>query len=136
MKHFKLAFVCTLGIATGATFASAAQTTAQKEAGHTTHSHKHGESCGHTAVKHESHVDYLHDGHLHGMEKGKQVEHKLAINSKNPAKENPVNHADSHKHGPSCGHEAIPHGDHSDYLVDGKLHHVHGSHCDEHGTLN
>jgi hypothetical protein len=32
----------------------------------------------------------------------------------------------SHKHGPSCGHEPVPHGDHIDYLVNGRLHHPHG----------
>lgn len=29
------------------------------------HSHTHGPTCGHEAVIHEDHVDYLHDGHLH-----------------------------------------------------------------------
>ena len=40
-----------------------------------------------------------------------------------------------HVHGPDCGHEAVPHGDHVDYLVDGHLHHPHGEHCDDHGQL-
>jgi len=35
----------------------------------------------------------------------------------------------SHKHGPACGHEAVPHGDHTDYF-DGHLHHPHGDHWD------
>ena len=61
---------------------------------HHDHPHKHGPGCGHTAVRHGDHVDYLHDGHLH--------------------------HA---------------HGDHVDYLVDGHLHHPHGNHCDNHGPL-
>lgn len=39
------------------------------------------------------------------------------------------------EHGPGCGHEAVPHGDHVDYLVDGHLHHPHGDHCDDHGPL-
>jgi hypothetical protein len=29
-----------------------------------------------------------------------------------------------------CGHPLVPHGDHYDYLVDGRLHHPHGDHCD------
>ena len=42
-------------------------------------------------------------------------------------------HADhDHKHGPSCGHTAVKHGDHTDYLHDGHLHHPHGDHYDEH----
>ena len=45
-------------------------------------------------------------------------------------------HADHpHQHGPSCGHTAIKHGDHVDYLVDGHLHHPHGEHCDDHGPV-
>jgi len=42
-------------------------------------------------------------------------------------------HADHpHQHGPACGHTAIKHGDHLDYLHDGHLHHPHGDHVDEH----
>ncbi|MDH4076334.1 MAG: metal ABC transporter permease [Acidimicrobiia bacterium] len=37
-----------------------------------------------------------------------------------------------HEHGPGCGHEAIPHGDHVDYLHDGHRHAAHGAHYDEH----
>jgi hypothetical protein len=29
----------------------------------------------------------------------------------------------------------VPHGDHIDYLVNGRLHHPHGNHCDDHGPL-
>ncbi|HEU4542165.1 MAG TPA: metal ABC transporter permease [Jiangellaceae bacterium] len=29
------------------------------------HPHQHGEQCGHPAVEHADHTDYLHDGHLH-----------------------------------------------------------------------
>jgi zinc transport system permease protein len=29
------------------------------------HVHEHDEHCGHPAVPHEDHVDYLHEGHLH-----------------------------------------------------------------------
>ena len=35
---------------------------------HTTtgaHPHEHGEHCGHPAVTHGDHVDYVHDGHRH-----------------------------------------------------------------------
>ena len=37
-----------------------------------------------------------------------------------------------HEHGPGCGHEAVPHGDHVDYLHDGHRHAPHGAHYDEH----
>ncbi|MDP3967724.1 MAG: metal ABC transporter permease [Nocardioides sp.] len=37
-----------------------------------------------------------------------------------------------HQHGPDCGHRAIPHGDHVDYVHDGHRHAPHGQHYDEH----
>jgi zinc transport system permease protein len=41
-----------------------------------------------------------------------------------------------HEHGPGCGHLAIEHGDHVDYVHDGHRHAVHvtgeGQHYDEH----
>jgi hypothetical protein len=40
-------------------------------------------------------------------------------------------HDANHVHGPCCGHQAVPHNDHVDYLVDSRLHH----HCDDHGTV-
>ena len=45
------------------------------------------------------------------------------------------NHLDAehpHQHGPGCGHPAVPHGDHVDYLHDGHRHAVHGAHYDDH----
>src|SRR3954471_6411042 len=38
----------------------------------------------------------------------------------------------AHKHGDDCGHPAVPHGDHVDYVHDGHRHATHGSHYDEH----
>jgi zinc transport system permease protein len=37
-----------------------------------------------------------------------------------------------HEHGTDCGHPAVPHGDHVDYVHDGHRHAAHGSHYDEH----
>ncbi|GAB1667687.1 hypothetical protein Mh1961_09070 [Mannheimia haemolytica] len=37
---------------------------------HANHEHEHGEGCGHTAIKHNDHIDYLHDGHLHHNKHG------------------------------------------------------------------
>ena len=37
-----------------------------------------------------------------------------------------------HEHGPSCGHVAVPHEDHVDYVHDGHRHAPHGKHYDEH----
>ena len=42
----------------------------------------------------------------------------------------PEEHA--HEHGDDCGHPAVPHGDHIDYVHDGHRHAVHGAHYDEH----
>lgn len=106
---------------------------------HANHDHQHGPACGHTAITHDNHVDYLHDGHLHHVEGGQVVEHVLPVSSSNPAGCTPAHacggHEPAHRHGPGCGHEAVPHGDHVDYLVDGHLHHPHGDHCDDHGPV-
>jgi hypothetical protein len=107
---------------------------------HDEHGHVHGKSCGHTAVEHDGHTDYLHDGHLHHpCAHGSVEEHALAVGSANPAACTPKHscgaHPTDHAHGPGCGHEAIPHGDHVDYVVDGHLHHPHSGHCDDHGKL-
>jgi len=37
----------------------------------------------------------------------------------------------NHKHGDSCGHKPVKHGDHTDYEHDGHFHRVHGDHVDE-----
>jgi len=37
-----------------------------------------------------------------------------------------------HEHGTDCGHPAVPHADHVDYVHDGHRHAVHGEHYDEH----
>lgn len=37
-----------------------------------------------------------------------------------------------HRHGENCGHLAVPHGDHVDYVHDGHRHAPHGAHYDEH----
>lgn len=106
---------------------------------HADHSHRHGTDCGHTAIRHGDHVDYLHDGHLHHVHNDHVDEHRLEVTASNPAACTPehqcAGHAKGHQHGPGCGHEAVPHGDHVDYLVDGHLHHPHGDHCDHHGPV-
>jgi zinc transport system permease protein len=42
----------------------------------------------------------------------------------------PADHV--HRHGPDCGHSAVRHGDHVDYVHDGHRHAPHGGHYDEH----
>lgn len=105
---------------------------------HKDHPHVHGPDCEHTAIKHDDHVDYLHDGHLHHQrEDGTVEEHKLEVTAQNPTEHKLTSegHGPDHVHGPGCGHERVPHGDHVDYLVDGRLHHPHGDHCDDHGPV-
>ncbi len=104
---------------------------------HENHDHQHSEDCGHTAIKHGDHVDFLHDGHLHHQSAdGVVEEHTIPVTAENPEGcTDSAAHADGHVHGPDCGHEAVPHGDHVDYLVDGHLHHPHGDHCDDHGPV-
>ncbi len=37
--------------------------------------HEHGAACGHDAVPHDGHVDYLHEGHRHAQHAGHYDEH-------------------------------------------------------------
>lgn len=100
---------------------------------HEQHSHKHSLSCGHTKIKHEDHIDYVHDGHLHHEHNGHWDECKIEVSEQNPEECAPMSCGCDH--GGDCGHEMVPHGDHMDYLVNGRLHHVHGDHCDDHGPV-
>ena len=101
--------------------------------------HTHGKDCGHTAIKHGDHTDYLHDGHLHHAHGDHVHDCTIEVSDANPDKCTPGHncsaHDKTHVHGPGCGHEAVPHGDHTCYLVDGHLHFPHGDHCDDHGKL-
>lgn len=106
---------------------------------HAGHRHTHGPGCGHTTIAHEGHTDYLHDGHLHFVHGDHVDEHRIAVSAANPGGCTPqhacAGHLAGHTHGPGCGHEAVAHGDHTDYIVDGHLHHEHAGHCDDHGPV-
>jgi len=104
---------------------------------HEGHDHAHGPGCGHTAIRHDGHVDYLHDGHLHHPHGDRVDEHVLPVDADHPQGHTTAadGHPAEHAHGPGCGHEAVPHGDHVDFLVDGRLHHPHDDHCDDHGAV-
>jgi hypothetical protein len=108
---------------------------------HDPHSHSHDSACGHTAIKHDDHVDYLHDGHLHSPDggHGHVHEHVLADVGANRSVCTPAHtcgsHDNKHSHGSGCGHEAVPHSNHTDYLVKSHLHHPDKDHCDDHGTV-
>ena len=105
------------------------------------HAHVHSPDCEHKTIAHGDHHDYLHDGHLHHVDGGAGgvAEHTLEISAAHPADCTPEHachgHEVGHTHGPDCGHAAVPHGDHTGYLVEGHLHHPHDGHCDFHGRV-
>jgi hypothetical protein len=106
---------------------------------HESHDHAHGPGCGHKTIEHDGHTDYLHDGHMHHVH-GDHVDcHSLDVGGANPASCTSGhacgNHDSGHTHGKDCGHEAVSHGDHTDYVVGGHLHHAHDGHCDDHGPV-
>lgn len=102
---------------------------------HGEHEHKHGTDCGHQAVEHEGHIDFVHDGHLHHVHDDHVDEHSLAGNGDCTPEHKCDDHEAAHKHGPSCGHDSVPHGDHTDYIVNQHLHHPCSTHCDDHGKV-
>jgi hypothetical protein len=107
---------------------------------HDGHTHQHADGCSHATVNHAGHVDYLHDGHLHFVHEGHVDEHIVEVSTANPQDCTKAHacggHEVRHKHNAGCGHEAVPHGSHTDYLVMAHLHHAHESHCDDHGVLS
>ncbi len=106
---------------------------------HAGHDHAHGPGCGHNTIEHDGHDDYLHDGHLHHLHGDHVDEHRIAVGGENPGACTPSHdcsgHETSHAHGDGCGHDAVAHGDHTDYVVAGHLHHAHDGHCDDHGPV-
>lgn len=101
--------------------------------------HRHGPGCGHTAIRHHGHIDYLSEGHLQHPHGRRFDEHVIEVSERNPDRCMPEHRCTggdaNHVHGPGCGHEAVPHGDHVDYIVEGRLQHPHGDHCDDHGPV-
>jgi hypothetical protein len=100
--------------------------------------HAHGKACGHQALEHAGHVDFLHDGHLHHGHDGHVDEHALEVSSTNPEAEELVSRVttDAHMHGHAGEeHLSLQHGGHIDFVHDGRLHHVHGDHMDDHGLV-
>lgn len=101
---------------------------------HSSHEHTHSAGCGHTAIKHGDHIDYVHDGHLHNLHGDHIDEHVFEVSDINPVDCKPV--SCGHTHADLCGHESLPHGDHIDFIIDGRLHYPHQGHCDDHGQIN
>ncbi|HEY2049940.1 MAG TPA: hypothetical protein VGH03_11385 [Caulobacteraceae bacterium] len=97
------------------------------------------DSHGRIGVRHGDHVDYLDHGRLLHEKSGRIEEHRIEVSERNPDTCDPARRVKAeagHVHGPNCGHEAVPHGDHIDYLVDNRLQHPHGDHIDDHGPLS
>jgi zinc transport system permease protein len=66
---------------------------------------------------------------------GAWLRHRARINepfASDPPIEHQVTDEHPHDHGPDCGHVAVEHGDHVDYVHDGHRHAPHGRHYDEH----
>jgi hypothetical protein len=100
------------------------------------HPHQHGAGCGHTAIQHEDHIDYLHNNHLHNHHHDHIDDHTIGVTTTNPVGCKPMFGCGHHHHDEGCGHELVPHFDHFDFLVDGRLHYVHDTHCDDHGWID
>lgn len=91
--------------------------------------------CGHTSIFHDGNVDQLHDGHAHHPDGDHVKEHAIDVSATNPDACDHgairTGHDARHVYGPTSGDQAILRGDHVDYLVNGRLHHRHGDHCDD-----
>lgn len=56
----------------------------------------------------------------------------ITLTNVNPATATACMTGRDHTHGDGCGHVAVPHGDHVDYIHDGCRHAAHDGHYDEH----
>ena len=65
-------------IVAAVTTAALAQVRARRHRRAERHEHEHGPGCGHEAVVHGDHVDYVHDGHRHAAHQGHYDEHDPA----------------------------------------------------------
>jgi zinc transport system permease protein len=63
-------------VATAVGTSAAARLRAHRHRRAETHDHEHGDGCGHEAIVHGDHVDYLHDGHRHAPHQGHYDEHE------------------------------------------------------------
>ncbi|MEM8772851.1 MAG: hypothetical protein AAGD92_14485 [Pseudomonadota bacterium] len=105
---------------------------------HIDHHEAHSADDGHVAINHDGHIDHLHDGHLHHAHGGHADEHVLTISAANPMAEEIVKRVKEKDHTHAIDdelHPRIQHGDHFDYLHDGRLHYVHADHVDDHGKV-
>ena len=99
------------------------------------HDHDHSPDCGHIGIRLGDETAYLHNGHLH-IKCGDHTHCRvIEFSADNPDGCNQVECDAGHEHGSACGHQQVPHGDHVDYLVNGRLHHVCDGHCDDHGPV-
>ncbi len=71
-------------------------------------------------------------------------EHRIAVSETNPDRctpEHECRHHAGHTHEETQAeegehhHPMVPHGDHMDHIHEGRLHHHHGDHCDDHGPI-
>jgi zinc transport system permease protein len=67
-----------------------------------------------------------------GVVRQRRLEARVPFVMVEPPPEQEVEGGHRHQHGPGCGHLAIEHGDHVDYIHDGHRHAVHEGHYDEH----
>jgi len=102
--------------------------------------HTRATGSGHATTAHDDHKECVQGGHRDHVAGGRAHGHQFDVGKSNPAACTPEHacgaHAADHVHGTGCSHEAVPHGDHTDYVVNGHLHHPCDKHCDDHGPTS
>lgn len=94
---------------------------------HDDHEHEHDRFCGHPAVEHDDHLDFLHDGHVHHT----HDDHVDDIDD-GVAHEHVPHGGHMHVHADDCGHPTVTHDDHVDFVHGAHRHVGHATHYDEH----
>jgi hypothetical protein len=94
-------------------------------------------------MRHGDHVDYLTDDRLEHQREDRIEAHRIEISEQNPDRCTPDHRCSEHEghlHDRESAehrhHPRVPHGDHLDYIHEGRLHRHHGDHCDDHGPVD
>lgn len=105
---------------------------------HLVKNHDHKKGCGHEVAVHGGHQDFIHGGVYHALHDDHYDEHGVVVGKTETQRELASTHHlmvknHTHHHGEGCGHEAVDHQNHKDYLHDGVYCCPHEDHVDNHG---
>ncbi|OQR86652.1 hypothetical protein ACHHYP_10325 [Achlya hypogyna] len=95
----------------------------------------HARGCGHLSIEHGNHFDFIVDNQLLCLDgvkslsiipRGEPAPHGCVMEPRPMESHEPRASRSEPSHGPGCGHLAVRHNDHVDYVVDNSVYCQHG----------